>query len=246
MAEDHWWLGCKFWSVGGWPNLYRFILKSGTFCLRYLSDMNDWVQCTVGVRGQGGAGPSLHRRVAKEGPAMQCTSMQAMQGTWSEVREVKVCPLQKKVWNPIAWCPKKAKLANWDVGGFVFLLFTAYYGPSRRMLTKDGWTLCRNLADQILLILLENKLLKLLTGGLLNQQCWLLIGVWMIFLRLPFGKIWAMLERKHIFSDVFPYPNNVHLWHCYDLSAVITSIMCQPPEERKNFVMLIQLLPTSI
>ena len=94
-------------------------------------------------------------REAKDGHRRLC---HAMQLNSMQVRGEGM-PVTAKNWNPIAWLPKKAKVADWDVGGFVFHL-CFIYGAS---------------ADQIWLNSLQKSgLAHICERGVADNSCWII------------------------------------------------------------------------
>ena len=142
----------------------------------------------------------------------------------------------KKVWKPIAWCPKKANLADWDVGRLYssFLLHII-----ERLLTIDGWTVCRNLTDQIwpiLLILLIRS----------YSYCW---SCWSDVAHIAKRGVVVFCQQVSCwirwFFGGFSYPNNIHPWHLWPL---FWNPFNNVPATWKGIflTMLFQMLPTSI
>ena len=124
--------------------------------------MNKWQGATpCNVMQCWGQRPG-RQRVTIEGSAMQCKQLKVFSqrsGRWMVAR---YC---RKAWNPIAWWPKKAKVIERSAD--LYSCFTAY---KERLLAKDGWTVCRNLTDQTLLLSVKDEFL----GWVAESDVWMI------------------------------------------------------------------------
>ena len=95
--------------------------------------MNDYLQCNVGAKEV----RALHFTEALPKKAlMQCNSMQAMQGTWSEARELKGCPLQQKRFGNQS--PDAQRRKTWQIETSAYLYSSSLLHIMERLLTIDG------------------------------------------------------------------------------------------------------------
>ena len=124
--------------------------------------MNKWQGATpCNVMQCWGQRPG-RQRVTIEGSAMQCKQLKVFSqrsGRWMVAR---YC---RKAWNPIAWWPKKAKVIERSAD--LYSCFTAY---KERLLAKDGWTVCRNLTDQTLLLSMKDEF----PGWVAESDVWMI------------------------------------------------------------------------
>ena len=208
---------------------------------RYLSDINDYLQCNVGAKEV----RALHFTEALPKKALpcnatqcnQCNAMQCKVGTWSEARELKGCPLQQKRFG--IQSPDAQRRQTWQIETSAYLYSSFLLHIMERRLTIDGWTVCRNLADQlwpILLILLIRS----------YSYCW---SCWSDLAHI--AKRWVAVFCQQVryadrwFFWGFSYPNNVHPWHLWPLCW---NPFNNVPATWKGIIlaMLFQMLPTSI
>ena len=146
------------------------------------------------------------QRVTIEGSAMQCKQLKVFSqrsGRWMVAR---YC---RKAWNPIAWWPKKAKVIERSAD--LYSCFTAY---KERLLAKDGWTVCRNLTDQTLLLSVKDEFL----GWVAESDVWIIypkdVHPW---------HLWPLCWN-HLNNVPFPWEKKCgqeEIWHCHDFPKTL-------------------------